>query len=58
VVPATTAERHALTMSIHRIELTDDWALRRLTICVRGQADLPLYARELVRHLAAPAAAD
>ncbi len=54
VVPATTAERHAKTMSIHRIELTDDWAVRRLTICVRRQADLPVYARELVRHLAAP----
>jgi DNA-binding transcriptional LysR family regulator len=55
VVPATTAERHARTMSIHRIELTDEWAVRKLTICVRRQADLPLYARELVRHLAQPA---
>ena len=58
VVPATTAERHAKTMSIHRIELTDEWAVRKLTICVRRQADLPVYARELVRHLAAPASAD
>ena len=58
VVPATTAERHAKTMSIHRIELTDEWAVRRLTICVRRQADLPVYARELVRHLAEPASAD
>ena len=54
VVPATTAERHAKTMSIHRIELTDEWAVRKLTICVRRQADLPIYARELVRHLAEP----
>jgi DNA-binding transcriptional LysR family regulator len=54
VVPATTAERHAKTMAIHRIELTDDWALRNLTICVRRQDDLPLYARALVRHLATP----
>src|SRR6266404_3944401 len=53
VVPATTAERHAKTMSIHKIELADDWAIRKLTICVRSQADLPIYARELVRHLAA-----
>jgi DNA-binding transcriptional LysR family regulator len=58
VVPATTAERHAKTMSIHRIELTDEWAVRKLTICVRRQADLPIYARELVRHLAQPASAD
>ena len=55
VVPATTAERHAKTMSIHRIELIDEWAVRKLTICVRHQADLPAYARELVRHLAEPA---
>jgi DNA-binding transcriptional LysR family regulator len=54
VVPATTAERHAKTMAIHRIELTDEWALRKLTICVRRQDDLPLYAQALVRHLASP----
>jgi DNA-binding transcriptional LysR family regulator len=54
VVPATTAERHARTMSLHRIELADEWAVRKLTICVRRQADLPIYARELVRHLAQP----
>jgi DNA-binding transcriptional LysR family regulator len=54
IVPATTAERHSRTMSIHRIELGDEWAVRKLTICVRRQADLPVYARELVRHLAAP----
>jgi molybdate transport repressor ModE-like protein len=57
VVPATTAERHAQTMSIHPIELADEWAVRKLTICVRRQADLPIYARELVRHLAEPAPA-
>ena len=54
IVPATTAERHANTMSIRRIELADDWALRNLMICVRREADLPIYARDLVRHLAAP----
>ncbi len=54
VVPATTAERHAKTMAIHRIELTDEWAVRKLTICVRRRADLPIYARELVEHLARP----
>jgi len=53
IVPATTAERHANTMSIRRIELTDDWALRNLMICVRREADLPIYARDLVRHLSA-----
>jgi DNA-binding transcriptional LysR family regulator len=54
VVPATTAERHAKTMAIHRIELIDEWAVRKLRICVRRRADLPIYARELVEHLARP----
>jgi DNA-binding transcriptional LysR family regulator len=54
VVPATTGERLAKTMSIHPIELIAEWAVRKLTICVRRQTDLPIYARELVRHLAAP----
>ena len=58
IVPATTAERQSKTMSIHKLELSDEWAVRKLTICVRRQADLPVYARELVRHLAQPAAAD
>jgi DNA-binding transcriptional LysR family regulator len=55
IVPATTAERHAQTLALHRIDLADDWAVRNLTICMRRQADLPIYARELVAHLAAPA---
>ena len=54
VVPATTAKRHAKTMPIHKIELADDWAVRKLMICVRREADLPIYVRELVRHLALP----
>jgi DNA-binding transcriptional LysR family regulator len=53
VVPETTAERNSRTMSLHRIELTDEWALRNLTICVRRLADLPTYAQELVRDLTA-----
>ena len=55
VVPETTVERNARTMTLNRIELTDEWALRRLTICVRKLKDLPTYAQELVRDLAGPA---
>jgi DNA-binding transcriptional LysR family regulator len=55
VVPETTAERSARAMALHRIALSDDWALRELRIVVRREADLPLYARDLVRHLAASA---
>jgi len=54
VVPATTAERQRKTMAIHRIELADDWALRELKICVRREAELPAYARDLIRHLTLP----
>ena len=57
VVPATNAERYARTMAIRTVPLVDDWALRRLTICVRRLGDLPVYARQLVDHLAASEAA-
>jgi DNA-binding transcriptional LysR family regulator len=57
VVPETTAERNSRTMTLHRIQLTDEWALRNLTICVRKLADLPTYAQELVRDLVAGAPA-
>jgi DNA-binding transcriptional LysR family regulator len=57
IVPETTAVRNAKTMALHRIELSDEWALRNLTICVRKLDALPLYAQELVRHLAAPGSA-
>jgi DNA-binding transcriptional LysR family regulator len=53
IVPETTALRNSKTLSLHRIALTDEWALRKLTICVRKLDDLPLYAQELVRQLAA-----
>jgi DNA-binding transcriptional LysR family regulator len=54
IVPETTAVRSMKTMALRRIDLTDDWALRNLTICVRRLADLPLHAQELVRSLAGP----
>jgi DNA-binding transcriptional LysR family regulator len=53
VVPETTAERNARTITLHRIRLTDDWAFRKLTICVRKLEELPTYAQELVRDLVA-----
>lgn len=51
VVPQTTVERCLRTMALHKLELTDEWALRNLTICVRRLQELPVYAQELVRHL-------
>ena len=35
IVPETTARRAAKTMAIKAVELTDPWALRDLTICIR-----------------------
>jgi DNA-binding transcriptional LysR family regulator len=55
IVPATTAARTSQSQAIHRIELEDAWAVRNLTICVRREAALPIYARELVQYLAQPA---
>jgi DNA-binding transcriptional LysR family regulator len=51
IVPETTARRAAHTMAIAVVELTDAWAMRELTICVRRLDDLPPYARQLVEHL-------
>lgn len=53
VVPATTAERAARTMTIRAIPLEDPWALRDLTICARRFSDLSAAATELVAHLRA-----
>jgi DNA-binding transcriptional LysR family regulator len=53
IVPETTARRVARTMAIAIVFLTDAWAVRELTICVRRLRDLPPYARQLVEHLRA-----
>jgi DNA-binding transcriptional LysR family regulator len=51
IVPETTARRVARTMAIAIVTLTDPWAVRELTICVRQLGELPPYARQLVDHL-------
>lgn len=51
VVPRTTAHRAAQTMALSITDLTDDWALRELTIVVRAEEELRPYARELVESL-------
>jgi len=55
IVPETTARRVAKTMTIAFVPLTDSWAERDLTICIRNLKELPLYARQLVEHLRARA---
>jgi len=51
IVPETTSRWAARTMAIHAVELTDPWAVRDLTICVRDYKALPPYARQLVDHM-------
>jgi DNA-binding transcriptional LysR family regulator len=53
VVPATTARRAVKSMAIKSVDLADPWALRDLTICIRGFDALPPYARQLVEHMRA-----
>ncbi|WP_332772230.1 LysR substrate-binding domain-containing protein [Phenylobacterium sp.] len=53
IVPQTTAARAAKTMALGVVDLSDDWALRELTICVRGMDELRPFARELVASLRA-----
>jgi len=55
IVPETTARRVLPAMAITTVDLTDAWAHRDLTICVRDLDELPTYARELVAHLRAGA---
>ena len=51
IVPHTTARAALKSMAINVIELTDPWAVRELTICVRDLEALPPYARQLVEHM-------
>jgi DNA-binding transcriptional LysR family regulator len=51
IVPESTARRVARTMAIVPVALTDPWAVRELTICIRSFEELPPYARQLVEHL-------
>jgi DNA-binding transcriptional LysR family regulator len=53
IVPATTARRAIKTMAIKSVDLTDPWAPRDLTICIRDFGALPPYARQLVEHMRA-----
>jgi DNA-binding transcriptional LysR family regulator len=57
VVPATTAARVGKSMALDVADLTDDWAVRDLTIVVRAGETLRPYARALVESLRAGGAA-
>ncbi len=57
VVPYSAASRHAKSMGIRMVEISDEWAIRKLQICIRSMQALPLFARELVELLVAEGAA-
>lgn len=50
VVPATAARANG-RLGLRALRLSDPWAERRLTLCVRRHADLPLHAQRLVDAL-------
>ncbi len=54
IVPETTVRWAAKAMEIKSVQLTDPWALRDLSICVRDYKALPPYARQLVDHMREP----
>lgn len=57
VVPYSAASRHAKSMAIRTVEISDEWAVRKLQICIRSMQALPLFARELVELLVSEGAA-
>jgi DNA-binding transcriptional LysR family regulator len=56
ILPESAARRHAQTMAIAIVPLSDLWAFRSMQICVRSLGALPLFARELVDLLVQDAA--
>src|SRR5437667_13545 len=53
IVPETTVGWAAKAMEIKPVALTDPWALRDLSICVRDYKALAPFARQLVDHMRA-----
>ncbi|HEY4374971.1 MAG TPA: LysR substrate-binding domain-containing protein [Burkholderiales bacterium] len=53
VMPESAALRCRQSMKIACVRLSDSWAARQLTLCVRNFADLPPYTRQLIEHLRA-----
>lgn len=48
VLPESAARRHARSMAIRLVPLSDAWALRSMQICVRNFDELPGFARDLI----------
>jgi DNA-binding transcriptional LysR family regulator len=57
ILPESAASRYRQTTDVRLVQLEDEWAVRRMQICVRSLELLPAFARELVELLRADAAA-
>ncbi|MBN3726225.1 LysR substrate-binding domain-containing protein [Burkholderia sp. Ac-20379] len=57
IVSRHAAQRAMRTMRLATVELTDDWAYRRLVLCARDFDALPSYTREFAEFLSAGAVA-
>ena len=55
ILPGSAARRHAQSMAIDTVALSDDWSLREMQICMRSLQALPAFARDLVDLLVADA---
>lgn len=51
VLPESAASRHARSMAIALVPLSDAWSVREMLICVRSLDTLPSFAQELVQLL-------
>lgn len=51
IIPETAARRCRKSMQISVKRLSDDWAVRRLSLCTRSDAELTPLAQSLLRHL-------
>ena len=51
IVPKATARRWQRFMALRVVELTDPWAIRHLTLCVRSVQSLSTHSRKLLAHL-------
>jgi DNA-binding transcriptional LysR family regulator len=51
ILPEVAAKSFAGPLGLRLVPLTDEWAKRRMLLCVRQYATLPATARQLVDHL-------
>lgn len=54
IIPDSAAQRCRKSMAIGIVRLTDRWAFRKLVICCRRYAELPVHAQRLIDHLKVP----